>query len=94
MAKQNYTTKTFISDNNTRVANHWTIETPTHIYLKSYNSIVVRYNKTSGTITLGVDWCYSMTTKKYVKQFIHRMIGTYYFTAELHDTFSVKSLYV
>lgn len=85
-------TKQFISDNNTKVANHFTHDCGDNVYLQSYNSIVVRYNKRTNKITLGHDWCYSMTTKKYVKQFIHRMIGNYYSTQDIHDLFEVHSL--
>jgi hypothetical protein len=47
------------------------IEDEHEIYLQSYDSIVARYDKEHGHITIGYDWDYSRTTIKAVKSFIH-----------------------
>ena len=90
----NVTSKQFISNNRTRVNNHIVHVTNNNIYLQSYDSIVVRINKRTQRVTLGIDWSYSMTTKKYVKQFIEQYTSTAYSTKELHDTFKVENLSV
>lgn len=86
------TTKQFISNNRTHVANHYVHVTDKNVYLQSYNSVVVRLNKDTKEITLGRDWNSSMTTGEYVKQFIEQYIGKSYSTKELEETFGVEHL--
>jgi hypothetical protein len=56
------------------------IEDEHEVYLQSYDSIVARYNKQYGYITIGYDWDYSRTTIKAVKSFISDYSAVGYFT--------------
>tara|TARA_R100000773_G_C4132522_1_gene62729 strand:- start:12 stop:281 length:270 start_codon:yes stop_codon:yes gene_type:complete len=46
------------------------IEDKNEVYLQSNDSIVARYDKDRGYITIGYDWDYSKATIKAVKSFI------------------------
>lgn len=37
---------------------------------QSYESLIAEYNKESGILTLGKHWDYSVTTMKYLNQFL------------------------
>ena len=49
--------------------NQFLIYTPDGVELQSYNSEVARINSAGG-LSLGADWAYSQTTRRYVYMFI------------------------
>ena len=52
------------------VANHYVMISGRTAYFQSYASLVAVYDKESCILTLGKDWDYSVTTKKYLWQFL------------------------
>jgi hypothetical protein len=49
--------------------NQFVINTNNGVYFQSYKSVVAHISR-DGTITLGDDWDYSRTTKKYLSRFL------------------------
>lgn len=41
------------------------------VYLRSYNSVVAKYDLNNQTLTLGHDWDYSVTTVKHLSMFMN-----------------------
>ena len=52
------------------VANQFIIENNDNVYFQSYKSVCAKYNKKTKKLTVGRDWDYSMTTRKYLYKFI------------------------
>lgn len=52
------------------VKNQFIIEFGNLICFQSYNSLIAIYNKEDNSLTLGKHFDYSVTTSKYLKQFI------------------------
>lgn len=44
-------------------------------YLRSFNSVVAKYDHFQGRMTLGRDWDFSMTTITHIGRFIDRVMG-------------------
>ena len=51
--------------------NQFLLQDSDYMYFQSYNSIIAKLHKTSGILTLGKDWEYSKTTRKYLYQFLN-----------------------
>jgi len=49
--------------------NQFVINTNNGVYFQSYESVVAHISR-NGTITLGNNWNYSQTTKKYLSRFL------------------------
>ena len=52
------------------VANHYVIASGNTFLFQSYASLIAEYNNESGILTLGRHWDYSVTTMKYLNQFL------------------------
>lgn len=52
------------------VANHYVMASGNTFLFQSYESLIAVYDKESCTLTLGKDWDYSVTTMKYLNQFL------------------------
>lgn len=52
------------------VVNQFVIETSKYIYFQSYKSVICKYDKQTGKITLSQHWDYSTTTAKYLYKFL------------------------
>lgn len=53
------------------VANQFVINMTNHEFFQSYDSVIAMRNKATGKVTLDPDyWDYSVTTLKYLKQFL------------------------
>ena len=52
------------------VANQFIIEGNGNVYFQSYQSVCAKYNRKAKKLTVGRDWDYSMTTRKYLYKFI------------------------
>lgn len=55
---------------NRAVANQFIIKTDKATYFQSYNSLIAKIDKTSGSVTISSRWDYSNTTRKYFYQFL------------------------
>lgn len=53
------------------VANQFIVKTENATYFQSYNSLIAKVDKTSGSVTLSSRWDYSNTTRKYLYQFLN-----------------------
>ena len=61
-----------------KVANQFIIEDNTRVVFQSYDStiaIIDRTKKGAESLTLGRDWDYSVTTMKYLYQFLNQFLG-------------------
>lgn len=52
------------------VKNQYVVNMPGQIAFQSYDSLIAVYDLDLSTLTIGRDWDYSMTTVKYLRQFI------------------------
>nr|DAG76887.1 MAG TPA: hypothetical protein [Caudoviricetes sp.] len=52
------------------VPNQFIIENNGNVYFQSYQSVCAKYNRKTKKLTIGCDWDYSMTTRKYLYKFI------------------------
>lgn len=52
------------------VVNQFDISHDHKNYFQSYDSLIACYDRQSGVLTLGRDWDYSNTTKKYLHQWL------------------------
>lgn len=52
------------------VANQYVMASGNTVLFQSYESLIAIYDKESCTLTLGKDWDYSVTTMKYLNQFL------------------------
>ena len=57
------------SNNGNKIANQFIIQADDGIYFQSYSSIIA-HKALDGTVTLGKNWDYSVTTGKYRNQFL------------------------
>lgn len=55
----------------TVVVNHFIIDERRKTWFQSYDSIIIEIDREYQKITVGCDWDYSMTTTKYLKQFLN-----------------------
>ena len=62
--------------NGNKVPNQFVINDGKAVYFQSYNSIIAKYAK--GKLTLFPDWDYSMTTRKYLYQFLKEEAHFFY----------------
>lgn len=67
----NVKVKNMLSNRSGRpIANQFVIQIGNTLYFQSYNSICCIYNKTNDSVTFGKNWNYSVTTRKYLYQFL------------------------
>ena len=52
------------------VANHYVMASGNTVLFQSYDSLIAEYNQESGILKLGRHWDYSVTTMKYLNQFL------------------------
>ena len=52
------------------VVNHYVMDSRNTVLFQSYASLIAVYDKELCKLTLGKDWDYSVTTKKYLYQFL------------------------
>lgn len=59
------------------VANQFIIEDDTRVVFQSYDSTIAIIDRTKSaeSLTLGRDWDYSVTTMKYLYQFLYQFLG-------------------
>lgn len=55
----------------TVVVNQFIIDEGRKTWFQSYDSIIIEIDRECQKIIVGCDWDYSMTTKKYLKQFLN-----------------------
>ena len=65
-----------ISSRGNKVPNQFIIKVGDSVYFQSYNSIIAKVEK--GSLTLGLDWNYSVTTSKYLRLFLYEFAYKYY----------------
>lgn len=65
-----------ISSRGNKVPNQFIIKVGDSVYFQSYNSIIAKVEK--GSLTLGLDWNYSVTTSKYLRLFLYEYTYKYY----------------
>lgn len=65
------------------VANHFHIREGNNVYFQSYDSVIVKIDRTNNEIIFDEDtWNYSTTTGKYRNQFMREELGMYTNVAE------------
>lgn len=62
--------KQLINDNHNPAANQFVIETEDYIFFQSYNSVIARWSKKDGSMTITPKWDYSTTTRKHFYIFV------------------------
>lgn len=53
------------------VSNQFIVRIGNVLYFQSYKSVVCSYNTANGLVCFGRDWDYSVTTRKYLYQFLN-----------------------
>jgi len=59
-----------INNRGNGAVNQFVIKTNKAYYFQSYDSMIAKYDRKSGVITLGRDWDYSKTTMKHLNIFL------------------------
>ena len=65
------------------VANQFCIREGQNVYFQSYDSVIVKFNRTNNEVIFDKNtWNYSTTTSKYRNQFMREELGLYTNVAE------------
>jgi hypothetical protein len=68
------TVENMTSNNGNKIANQFLIQADDGLYFQSYNSMIA-HKALDGTVTLGEDWNYSVTTGKYRNIFLNEKLA-------------------
>lgn len=69
------TTRQLLTSRGNKASNQYIIDIEGKTIFQSYNSIIAILDYNSNTITIGRDWDYSVTTSKYLYNFLSEFIS-------------------